>query len=268
MKNIILDGAFGTCLWSEAEKRGIEKISTWRYNTEQPQLLADIIKAYANAGSDIIYSNTFVALRPFLAAEQMDSRLKETIQNGIKLVRDSADVKVAASFGCLDKMMEPYGTLTEQQAEDIYRESIDIAFAQDPDYFVLETFMDLNMLEIAAKVALETKIPVLCSMSFSAKGRTILGNSVGEMIERLEPLGVSVLGMNCNIGPKDACGIIDEFSSKTRLPLLCKPNSAGLSAKDFTNAMQPILGKATYVGACCGTNPEYIAELKKSGGLE
>lgn len=266
MKNMILDGAFGTCLWAEAEKRGIEKTSTWRYNTEQPALLADIIKAYAAAGSDIIYSNTFVALRPFLEAENLGGRLKDTIQSGIRLVKDSADVKVAASFGCLDKMMEPYGTYTEKQVEDYYRESIDIAFAQDPDYIVLETFMDLNMLEIAARVAVETKLPVWCSMSFTANGKSILGNSIDEMIERLEALGVSALGMNCNIGPKEAQGIIKEFSEKTKLPLLCKPNSANLSAKDFADAMQPILGTATYIGACCGTNPEYIAELVKLGG--
>lgn len=266
MENIFLDGAFGTCLWAEAEKRGIEKTSTWRYNTEQPQLLSDIIKAYAAAGSDVIYSNTFVALKPFLEAEHLGGRLEETIRNGIRIVKDSADVKVAASFGCLDKMMEPYGDLTKQQVEDIYRQSIDIAFSEDPDFIILETFMDLNMLEIAAKVALETKIPVWCSMSFGPSHKSLLGNSVEEMIERLEPLGVSALGMNCNIGPEAACGVIDEFASKTKLPLLCKPNSADLSAEEFAKQMLPVFGKAKYIGACCGTNPQYIAELRKQGG--
>ena len=268
MENIILDGAFGTCLWDEAEKRGIGKMNTWMYNTEEPQLLADIIKAYAAAGSDVIYSNTFVALRPFLEASGMGDRLQDTIRNGIRVVKDSADVKVAASFGSLDKLMEPYGDLSAQKVEDIYRESIDIAYAEDPDYFILETFIQLDMLEIAAKVALETKIPVWCSMSFNSAGRTILGDSVDDMIQRLEPFGVSVLGMNCNIGPYDAVGVINEFAAKTSLPLLCKPNSAALGAKDFAAGMLPVLGKAKYIGACCGTDPSYIAELKKLGGMK
>ena len=259
---VILDGAFGTCLWAEAEKQNIAKVSTWRYNIEEPKLLESIIKAYAAAGSEIIYSNTFVANRTNLEAEHEGDKLEAVIRNGIRLVRESSDCKVAFSSGALPKMLQPLGNMTEQEVEDVYREVFDIAIKENPDMIILETFMDLNMLEIAARVAKETELPLICSMSFDAKGRTILGNSVGEMIERLSPLGLSGIGMNCSVGPESAVKIIEEFKEKTNLPLLVKPNSADLNADDFAEALKPCFDKVSYIGACCGSNPEYIAKLK------
>lgn len=262
-KPVLLDGAFGTCLWAEAEKQNIAKVSTWRYNIEEPKLLESIIKAYAAAGSEVIYSNTFVANRTNLEAEHEGDKLKDVIRNGIRLVRESSDCKVAFSSGALPKMLEPLGNMTEQEVEDVYREVFDIAIGESPDLIVLETFMDLNMLEIAARVAKETNLPLICSMSFDAKGRTILGNSVEDMIERLSPLGLAGIGMNCSVGPESAVKIIEEFKEKTNLPLLVKPNSADLNAKDFARALSPCFDNVSYIGACCGSNPNYIAELKR-----
>jgi len=259
---LLLDGAFGTCLWAEAEKRGIEKVSTWRYNTEQPKLLEDVIKAYAAAGSDIIYSNTFVATRPFLAAEGAADRLKDTIKSGIRLVKESADVKVAASFGPLSSMMEPYGQLTKAQVEDVFKEAIDIAYSEDPDIIVLETFFDLNMLEIAAKIAKETKLPLWCCMSFDTKGKTYLGDSLDSMIERLSPIGLSGIGLNCSVGPDMAAKLAIEFAEKTDIPVIVKPNSQDLNAAEFAKQLKPAFAKAACIGSCCGTNPEYIKAIK------
>lgn len=262
IKPILLDGAFGTCLWAEAEKQNIEKKSTWRYNTEDPELLESIISAYEKAGSEIIYSNTFVATRAMLEAEHAADRLRDTIVSGMRAVRNASDAKLAYSVGPLPGLMEPYGMITEKQVEDNYKEAIGIAAAEDPDMIILETFTDLNMLDIAASLAAETKLPLICSMSFNEKGRTLLGDSISDMIGRLEKYNLSGIGMNCSVGPESAVNIIREFSEKTKLPLLVKPNSAELNARDFARALKPCLDKVSYAGACCGSNPDYIAELR------
>lgn len=260
---ILLDGAFGTCIWAEAEKRGIAQVPTWRYNLENPQLVSDVIRSYADAGSEIILSNTFVASRPFLKHENAEDKLKDVIRSGIRIIKDSADVKVAYSMGPLPQMLEPYGNLSEEEARDIYTECMDIAYGENPDYVLLETYTDLNMLEIAASVAAETKIPLICCMSFEKSRHTLLGNSVPDMIERIKIYDPCALGMNCNVGPDIACGIINEFSENTDIDLWVKPNAGSFSAGDFAKELLPVLGKVSYVGACCGSNPQYIKEIKE-----
>lgn len=262
-KPVLLDGAFGTCIWAEAAKRGIAQIPTWRYNLENPGLVSDVIKSYADAGSEIILSNTFVASRPFLEHEGAEDKLSEVIKKGIEIIKDSADVQVAYSMGPLPKMLEPYGNLSEAEARDIYQECMDIAITKDPDYILLETYTDLNMLEIAASVAAETKIPLICCLSFGESRKTLLGDSVSDMIARIKKYNPCAVGMNCTVGPDSACNIINEFADNTDIDLWVKPNATGFSAKEFAEGLSPILGNVSYIGACCGSNPDYIAELKR-----
>lgn len=261
MKPIILDGAFGTCLWEEAEKRGVEKVSTWRYNIEHPELVEAIINAYDKAGSEIIYSNTFVAIRTILEAEHKEDKLESVIRSGLRLVREASDAKLAYSVGPLSKMMEPFGTMTRDEVIDVYKEALDYAVLENPDYIVLETFMDLNMLEAAASVACQTKIPLICSMTFPDGKRTLLGNSPKDMAERLKDFNLAGIGTNCSVGPELTVSLVEEFKKVTKLPLLVKPNAGELDAKSFAKKLAPCLKDVGFAGACCGSSPEYIKYL-------
>jgi 5-methyltetrahydrofolate--homocysteine methyltransferase len=269
MKRVtLLDGAFGTCLWEAAQEKGIKKTPTWMYNVDQPGLVAGLISSYADAGSEIIYSNTFTATRSETDREGYD--LREVITSGIMLVKESADVKAAYSIGPLMKMMQPYGELTRLQVSDIYREVFEIAATAEPDFLVLETFFDLNMLETAAEAAKETGLPLICSMSFTETGKTYLGYSAGDMIKCLLPFSPAAIGMNCSVGPDYASKLIAEFVNLTDLPLLVKPNASGsawsYSPAEFADALTPALEKVSYAGACCGSSPDYIRELKRRNG--
>ncbi len=266
MKRVtLLDGAFGTCLWEAAYEKGIKKTPTWMYNVDQPGLVAGLISSYAEAGSEIIYSNTFTATRSETDREGYD--LRQVITSGIKLIKESADVKAAYSIGPLMKMMQPNGELAELQVSDTYREVFDIAASAEPDLLVLETFFDLNMLAVAAEAAKETGLPFICSMSFIETGKTYLGDSAEDMIKCLLPLTPAAVGMNCSVGPDYASKLIAEFAELTDLPLLVKPNASGSGGSynpaEFADALAPALEKVTYAGACCGSNPDYIRELKR-----
>ena len=274
---ILLDGAGGTSLWNMAEARGFAKEPVWKYNVDHPELVRRLAEDYIAAGSQIIYTNTFGANGPTVARSSHYS-VAQVVSAGVRIAKEAAadtGVKVALDVGPLSVLMEPYGDLTEEEAEEIFREQIGAGMTEHPDLIVLETFMDLEMLKVAAKVAKSCGVPVLCTMTFEARGRTMMGNRVEDIVEELTELGVDGLGLNCSLGPVDALSIIREFREYTDLPLIFKPNAgkpvmsedgsviSPYSAADFANDVAPVLDLVTYLGACCGSSPEYIRALKE-----
>lgn len=274
---ILLDGAGGTTLWSLAEEKGYAKDPVWKYNVEHPELVKQLAELYIDAGAQIIYSNTFGANGPAVARSSNYS-VAEVVSSGVRIAKEAASgtgVKVALDVGPLSLMMEPYGDLTEEEAEEIFREQIGAGMTEQPDLIVLETFMDLEMLKVAASVAKSYDVPVLCTMTFEARGRTMMGNRVEDIAEELSELGVDGIGLNCSLGPVDALPIIREFAEHTDLPLVFKPNAgkpvlaedgsviSPYSAADFAEDVAPVLGLVTYLGGCCGSSPEYIRTLRK-----
>ena len=263
-RTTLLDGASGTLLWSMAEARGIPKIPVWRYNTLAPQLVDSIARAYLDAGSGIIYTNTFCANPP--AVEQEGEVLEEIIRTGAAIAKSAAaeyGAKTALDFGPLMNALEPFGTTTAEDCRRYYREMCRLGAAEGADLIVLETFMDAPMLRIAAEEAAETGLPLFCTMSFANGSRTFFGSSIDDMLEALEPFSPAAVGLNCSFGPVQAVPVIQEFAQKTDLPLILKPNTGDLDAAGFAKALEPALDAASYIGACCGSDPEYIRKIKE-----
>lgn len=274
---ILLDGAGGTSLWNMAEANGFAKEPVWKYNVDHPELVRRLAEDYIDAGSQIIYANTFGANGPAVARSSEYS-VAQVVSAGVRIAKEAAKgtgVKVALDVGPLSVLMEPYGDLTEEEAEKIFQEQIGAGMTGHPDLIVLETFMDLGMLKVAAGVAKSYGVPVLCTMTFEARGRTMMGNTAEDIVEELSELGVDGVGLNCSLGPVDALPIIREFGEHTDLPLIFKPNAgkpvlaedgsviSPYSAADFANDVAPVLDLVTYLGGCCGSSPEYIRALKE-----
>jgi len=274
----LLDGAGGTMLWNMAEEKGYAKDPVWKYNVDHPELVKKLAENYIDAGSQIIYTNTFGA-NCHAVARSSDYTVEQVVSAGVRIAKEAVagtGVKVALDVGPLSMMMEPYGDLTEEEVEEIYREQIGAGMSEDPDFIVLETFMDLEMLKVAVSVAKSYGVPVLCTMTFEARGRTMMGNRVEDIAEELSDLGVDGVGINCSLGPVDAVPIIREFAEHTDLPLVFKPNAgkpvlaedgsviSPYSATDFADDVTPVLDLVTYLGGCCGSDPDYIRELKKT----
>jgi len=281
MKNdvILLDGAMGTGLWNRAEARGVAKVPVWIYNIEQPDMVIDLTREYIAAGSMVVQANTFGANRPSVERSSAYS-VAEVVGRGVALAKQAVkgtDIQVALSIGPLSEMMEPFGDLSEDDVRDIYEEQIGAGVKAGADLIVLETFMDVEMMRVAATVAKQYGVPVLCSMTFDRRGRTMMGNTVERVIEELEPLGIDAIGMNCSLGPTEAIGVIRSFAERTELPLIFKPNAGlpvltedGTTVSDydaarFVREVLPALdGRVKYVGGCCGTDPTYISALKQA----
>lgn len=274
---VLLDGASGTAMWQAAEKRGIDKTPVWKYNIEHPELALQIAKEYVDAGSQVIQTNTFGANGPAVRRSSEYS-VREVVRAGVKIAKEAVqgtETKVALAAGPLSVLLEPYGDLTAEEAAALYEEQLGAGMEEQPDGIILETFMDLEMMRVAATVAKQYGLPVFCMMTFEKSGKTMMGNSVQDIVDTLEPVGIDGIGMNCSLGPDLALPVIRDFSKKTSLPLMFKPN-AGLpvkaedgtmispyDAQTFAKDVAPALEFVGYLGCCCGSDAEYIRTLKE-----
>lgn len=276
-KPVLLDGAVGTSLWELAEANGVEKVPVWRYNLEHPEFVRTLCTRYADAGSEIILANTFGANGPSVKRSS-DYSAAAVVAAGVRIAKEAlagTGKRVAVSAGPLTQLVEPWGDLSARDAQAIYEEQIGAGVDAGADVIMLQTFIDLNLMEIAARVAVQSGLPVFCTMTFEKVGKTMFGNSVQDVIDALTPLGVAALGMNCSLGPDLALPVIREFSEKTDLPLVFKPNAGkpilaadgttatATDAETFVREVAPALAFVDYIGGCCGSNPEYIRLLKQ-----
>lgn len=276
-KITLMDGAVGTTLWGIAEAHGVKKEPVWKYNVEHPEFVEELTKRYLEAGCEMILANTFGANGPAVKRSSPYT-VAEVVSAGVgiaKKVLDGTGVKAVLSLGPLTQLLEPYGDLEEEECAAIYDEMLDAGAGAGADMILIQTFMDLEMMRVATVEAKKYGLPVMCSMTFEKNGKTMFGNSVEDTIDTLSPLGIEAIGLNCSLGPDLALPIIKEFSEKTDLPLLFKPNAgkpilsadgeavSPYTAKRFAEEVKPALQYVSYIGGCCGSDADYIKEIKK-----
>ena len=277
-KITLLDGAVGTGLWEIAEKNGVKKVPVWIYNLEQPDFVRSLHRAYLEAGSEMILSNTFGANAPSVA--RSSSYDPDTVvKTGVRLAKEAAEgtgVPVALAAGPLSQLMEPWGDLTEEEVRDTYLRHLESGMKAGADCVMLQTFIDMEMMRVAAEAAKEFGVPVFCTLTFEKVGKTIMGNSVKDVIDCLTPIGIDGIGMNCSLGPDLAVPVIKEFAERTSLPIVFKPNagkpilaadgtgSASYDAETFVKDILPALPYVDMIGGCCGSNADYIRALREA----
>jgi 5-methyltetrahydrofolate--homocysteine methyltransferase len=266
-KITLMDGATGTRLWGLAEAAGFARAPVWTYNLTHPELVRRVAEEYIAAGSTLLCANTFAANGAEVARiPGMDAG--EVVAAGVRIAKDAAagaeaEVRVALDVGPLTAMLEPLGDLAPADAAAIFAEMLGAGVSAGADCIFLETFTSLEMLRIALAEAKRFPLPVLCSMSFDrSSGRTMMGDSVPEICAALEAGGADAVGMNCSFGPAAAVPIIRDYAAHAALPLILKPN-ADVGAEEFAAALAPALPLASYLGACCGSDPDYIRALAR-----
>ncbi len=266
---IILDGAMGTMLQQKGMTIGTIPETL---NITKPEWIIDIHRQYIAAGADIVYANTFGANR--YKMEDSGYLVQELIGKAIENAREACkdtDTLVALDMGPIGQLLEPTGSLSFEQAYDIFKE--EVLAAKQADVIVIETMTDLMETKAAVLAAKEnSNLPVITTMTFEENMRTFTGCSVSAMCLTLEGLGVDALGVNCSLGPKDLLPIVKEMSKWTALPIVVKANAGlpdpvtntyNVSAEDFSKVCRKMLQYGVKVlGGCCGTTPEYISELK------
>ena len=264
-KNIVVfDGAFGTMLQKKTDRIGTVPEML---NLERPALIAEIHRAYAAAGADVITANTFGANEKKVGSRELSEKL---IKAAVQIARQEAQGKfVALDIGPIGQLIEPMGTLTFDEAYNIFARQMQAG--KDADLILIETMTDLYELKAALLAARETStLPVLCSMSFEQNGRTFTGCGADCFALTASPLADAV-GVNCSLGPAQLLPVVKTILKNTDKPVLVQANAGlpdenaryNVSAEEFAAVYEEMVAAgARIIGGCCGTTPDYIAKLR------
>ena len=271
---LLVDGAMGTMLQKAGLKSG-EKPEV--FGMQHPDVVRDIHRSYIEAGSRVIYANTFgVNSRKYA---DVPYSVQDVIAANIAVAKEAAgafpdrNVKTALDVGPIGELLEPLGTLSFEEAFECFREVVCAGAKAGADLVVFETMTDLNEVRAAVLAAKEnTSLPVWVTMTFEKSGKTFAGTDPEAMALTLDALGVDAVGVNCSLGPKDLLPVVEKIRSRTKLPVIVKPNAglpdprSGLYAmtpQRFAEEMSVYPDMGIHImGGCCGTRPSFIEALR------
>jgi 5-methyltetrahydrofolate--homocysteine methyltransferase len=273
---VYLDGGMGTLL----QKRGLKPGELpERWNVLHPEDIIDIHRAYYDAGSNIVMTNTFGANCLKFGDEELASLVRAAVENVRKAARLSSGTQekfVGLDIGPLGKLLRPYGDFDFEQAVETYAKTIRIGAEAGADLIFIETMNDSYDTKAAVLAAKENcDLPIFASNAYGEDGKLMTGASPSAMVAMLEGLGVCALGANCSLGPAQMKEIVDEYLRTASVPVLLKPN-AGLPRsengstvydvypEEFSDIMTGyVKAGIRLAGGCCGTSPAHIACLDK-----
>jgi methionine synthase I (cobalamin-dependent)/5,10-methylenetetrahydrofolate reductase len=277
---LLCDGAMGTMIYSKGIpfERCFDEL-----NLSNPALVADIHRAYIDAGADVIETNTFGANRLKLSEHGLASKVVDINQAAVQLARRVVEasfkkVFIAGSIGPLGPKLAPLGRLSANEARLAFQEQVAALVEAGVDLLLFETFADLLELREAITAAREVSadIPLVAQITFTQDGRTPLGHTPQKVVEKLAGLPIDVIGINCSVGPADVLRMLQSLAQflpdGTRLS--AQPN-AGWPERVGGRIMYPappeyfgdyalafVEAGARLVGGCCGTTPEHITHMR------
>lgn len=272
---ILLDGATGSNLMKMGMPRGV---CTESWVAEHPEIILELQRAYAQAGSQIVYAPTFSANRHSLARHGMENRVAELNRTLVQISKQVEGVLVAGDMTTTGVPMEPLGTMSYNELFDIYSEQARALSEAGADLIVVETMLGVDETSAALEAIQSVcDLPVMCSVSIQADGGLYFGGTCYDAVTTLEALGASAVGINCSLGPEQLLAIVRNMKELIQIPLLVKPN-AGMPTIDhrgeavypmdpesFAKHMLALLDAgANLIGGCCGTSPAYITAVKKA----
>ncbi|SDH16784.1 homocysteine S-methyltransferase family protein [Halanaerobium congolense] len=274
---ILFDGAMGTVLQQRGLKAGDvpEKL-----NIEKSKEIVEIHKSYLKAGAEILTTNTFGANA--LKMEEIDYSVEEVISAAVEnarraVVESGIEAAVALDMGPLGELLEPMGSLTFDEAYNLYQQQVLVGVEAGADLIHIETIADLYEARAAVLAAKEnSNLPVFCTLTFEEDGRTFTGGSIRSMISVLEGLGVDGIGLNCSLGPEKLEPLVEEVLQYSKLPVIMQAN-AGLpvmengetvfkiSPAEYFKPLARLYEKGlAVIGGCCGTNEEFISLIAEN----
>jgi 5-methyltetrahydrofolate--homocysteine methyltransferase len=274
---LLSDGAMGTQL----QLAGLESGHCGEaWNLDHPDRILKIQRAYADAGSDCILTNTFGASRIMLNRHEEAARTVDINQAAVGIARKALNGRgfVFGDIGPFGGLMEPYGEIPRSDVEFAFREQARALVAGGADAIIIETQTALEELEIAIAAAKEAGASfVIGSIAFDKMAdvddvRTMMGVSPEHAAEFMVEHGCDILALNCGtlIDMKTAANIIRRYHSISGLPTMAQPNAGQpvlenmkVLYKETPEQMAAHLPElldagVSIVGGCCGSTPAHI----------
>lgn len=268
--HLLFDGGMGTMLQAAGMKAGaLPEL----LNFEEPQVITDIQRQYVEAGCDVITANTFGA-----NAHKLDgaATVADVFAAAVACAREAGARYVAGDIGPIGALLRPLGTLSFDEAYDLFAEEVRAGVDAGVDLFIIETMTDLAEIKAAVLACRENSdLPVFATMTFEEDGRTFLGTSPEVAAITLDAIGADVLGINCSQGPAELRGLAARMLTVTDKPVMVQANAGlphvdddgntvfDIQAPEYAEAVAGMIADGvSVVGGCCGTTPAHMAALR------
>jgi 5-methyltetrahydrofolate--homocysteine methyltransferase len=278
-KNLVLiaDGATGTQL----QKAGLPAgIAPERWNLENPQAIINLHKSYLDAGANIVLTNTFGGSRIKLAKDNLAEKCVEINRTAAELARKAAGEGglVFGDMGPTGELLAPLGPLTYDQAVAAFTEQAGALAEGGVDVILVETMSDLFEAKAAVEGAKKAcSLPVIVTMSFDTRGRTMMGVKPATAVTELWPMGLAAIGANCGRSLTETFTAIEAMrQADPKVILMAKPN-AGLPHMEGSETVFDVTPEVMaehaikfrdagvkIFGGCCGSSPDHIRAAAKA----
>jgi len=278
---IIADGAMGTTLMESGLQFG-DPPELW--NVLYPDRVRAVHRGYIDAGAQIVLTNTFGGTRFRLAMHNLEDRVDELSRTAAIMLRAEVDlsgleVVVAGDIGPTGQIMAPLGTLEYDQAVDGFAEQAAALIAGRVDVIWIETMSALDEMEAAIEGVRQASadIPIIATMTFDTRGRTMMGVTPEQAAEAMMGWGVDAIGGNCGNGPDELLEVIEKMAAVAPTATIVAKSNVGMpqlvnnkavyltTPEDMAGYAQEArrLG-ASIIGACCGSTPPLLAAMAKA----
>lgn len=275
-KVLISDGAWGTMLQAAGLRPG-DCPEEW--NVSHPAEVQSVAKAYAQAGCDIILTNTFGGSRLKLKKMGCGDKVVEFNMAGAKNSLAAGGLIVAGSVGPTGDFIEPLGDLTADEMEAVFSEQIGAMLKAGLKALCIETMSAVEEAACAVRAAkkLDPSVDVITTFTFDASPsgfHTMMGVTPQKVAQAMSEAGADIIGSNCGNGIEAMIQITADFRKYTKMPILIHAN-AGVpqlidgktvfrqSPEDFAAKVGELLDAgANIIGGCCGSTPAHIAAMK------
>jgi methionine synthase I (cobalamin-dependent) len=275
---ILADGAMGTMLFQAGLQFG-DPPEAW--NLERPDVVRSVHRAYLAAGARILLTNTFGANRLRMKLHGRGAMVDEINRAAAGLLRAEVDAArtgalVAGDIGPSGEIVEPLGALPYDEAVDVFAEQAAALANAGVDLIWIETMSDLNEMRAAIQGVRRAApgIPLIATMTFDTRGRTMMGVTPEQAVTALAAWGADAVGGNCGNGPDELVPVIERMHATAPGVVLVAKSNAGIPglvdmravytagpAEMAVEGTRMRLAGATIVGACCGSTPEHVRAI-------
>ena len=277
---LVADGGMGTSLFAMGLASGE---TPERWNVDYPDRVAAVHQSFVDVGSDIILTNTFGGTRARLDLDKLGDRVAELNKAGVAVARSVADaavrpVLVAGSVGPTGSLFQPLGPLTIEDGVELFNEQMDALVAAGADILWIETLSSIEELTAAVTAASGRGLPIVTTMSFDTNGKTMMGVPPADLARWWQDAAgnAAAIGANCGVGPSDVVIAVSEIHAADAEAVVVAKGNCGIpeivdgklwyptSSDSMTDYAQLALDSgARIIGACCGSVPEHLAEIRK-----
>lgn len=278
---LLADGATGTTLFDMGLTSG-DAPELW--NADEPEKIRTLHRQFADAGADIILTNTFGCNAHRLKLHNAQARVHELNRLGVELAKDvcgeaGRDILVAGSIGPTGELLIPLGALSYEDCVAAFAEQIEGLRAGGADVLWVETMSAPDEMKAAAEAAATSGLPFVVTASFDTAGKTMMGLSptgLGDLTKDFacEPVAY---GSNCGVGASDLLVAILDITEKYPEAIIVAKANCGIPeirGDEVVYTGTPDLmarytqlaldAGARIIGGCCGTSADHLAAMRKA----